>query len=70
MGNPTKRFVKHTVENSQEFRVLDNSTSCVFGAQALYHRIEFSLIRRRMERGTYFWELNALEMEEEEEEAK
>ncbi len=33
--------------------------------QELFRRLEFSLIKRRIERGTYFWSANAQEMAEE-----
>ncbi len=30
--------------------------------QELYRRLEFSLVKRRIERGIYFWSVNAREM--------
>ena len=33
--------------------------------QDLSRQIEFSLIRRRLERGKYYWDMNTLDMKEE-----
>jgi hypothetical protein len=37
----------------------------VIFVQELSRRIEFSLIRRRLERGKYYWDMNALDILEE-----
>jgi hypothetical protein len=34
--------------------------------QELYRRLEFSLVKRRIERGAYFWSINTQDLAEEE----